>query len=121
MAKTVLVVDDSASIRNVIVPALRTAGYQVVEAEDGLQALERAKSHPINLVVCDLNMPKLDGMGFLKQLRSQPPHRFTPLVFMTTESREIRKDEGRANGATAWITKPCPPSKLVDVVKRLCV
>lgn len=121
MPKTVLVVDDSASIRNTTVPALRNAGYQVLEAEDGLQALDQVKGHPVNLVVCDLNMPKLDGMGFLKQMRAIPTHRFTPLIFMTTESREVRKDEGRANGATAWVTKPCPPSKLVDVVKRLCV
>jgi two-component system, chemotaxis family, chemotaxis protein CheY len=121
MPKTVLLVDDSASIRQVTVPSLRGAGFQVLEAEDGLQALERMKTHAINLVVCDLNMPKLDGMGFLKQMRALPSHRFTPLVFLTTESRDARKDEGRANGATAWITKPCPPSKLVDVVKRLCV
>jgi two-component system chemotaxis response regulator CheY len=120
MTKTVLVVDDSASVRNVTAPALAAAGYRVLEAEDGLQALDRVRSNPVHLVVCDLNMPKLDGMGFLRQMRKIPAHRFTPLVFMTTESRTERKDEGRASGATAWITKPCPPSKLVDVVKRLC-
>lgn len=118
MSKTILVVDDSTSTRAVMRSALEGAGYTVVEAADGVEAQGRLNG--VSLVICDINMPRLDGMGFLKSLRANTTTRFTPLVFMTTESREERKVAGRALGATAWVTKPCSPSKLVDVARRLC-
>lgn len=121
MSKTVLVVDDSASFRTVVKLALQKAGYTVVEAGDGQDALAKLNGAKVNLIVCDVNMPIMDGLTFLKQVKTMAAYKFTPVIMLTTESQESKKAEGRAAGAKAWITKPFQPSQLVDAVNRLCV
>lgn len=122
MSKTVMVIDDSASFRTVVSLALKKAGYGVVEAGDGKDALNKlGVAAKVNLIVCDVNMPNMDGLTFLKTLRTQATHKFTPVIMLTTESQESKKAEGKAAGARAWITKPFQPSQLVDAVNRLCV
>ncbi len=116
MSKTVMVVDDSSSFRTVVKLALQKAGYAVVEAGDGKDAVAKLTGQKINLIVCDVNMPGLDGLSFVRQLRTQPKHARTPVVMLTTETSEAKKSEGRAAGANAWITKPFQPSKLVELV-----
>ncbi|MEK8086321.1 response regulator [Aquabacterium sp. A3] len=121
MSKTILVVDDSGSFRTVVKLALQKAGYTVVEAGDGLEALKRVSEHKVNLVVCDVNMPNMDGITFVKELKQSAAHKFLPVIMLTTEAQESKKAEGKAAGARAWITKPFQPSQLVDAVNRLCV
>ena len=121
MSKTILVIDDSTSFRTVVRLALAKAGYTVVEAGDGVEALKKVESQKVNLVVCDVNMPNMDGITFLKTIKASPTHKFLPVIMLTTESQEDKKAEGRAAGARAWITKPFQPSQLVDAVGRLCV
>lgn len=118
MARCVMTVDDSASIRQVVGFTLRNAGYEVVEAVDGVDA--QAKISPaVNLVLTDLNMPNLDGIGLIQALRATPAHRFTPIIMLTTESQESKKQEGKSAGATGWIVKPFKPEQLVGVVKKV--
>ena len=121
MGKTVMVVDDSGSFRTVVKLALQKAGYTVIEACDGKDASTKLTGQKINLIVCDVNMPNMDGLTFLKHVKASPAHKFTPVIMLTTESQESKKAEGRAAGARAWITKPFQPSQLVDAVGRLCV
>ena len=120
-SKTVMVVDDSPSFRTVVKMALGKAGYGVVEAGDGKDALAKLAGTRVNLIVCDVNMPNMDGLTFLRQMRNLPACKFTPVIMLTTESQDAKKAEGRAAGARAWITKPFQPSQLVDAVNRLCV
>lgn len=121
MGKTVMVVDDSGSFRTVVKLALQKAGYTVIEACDGKDASTKLTGQKINLIVCDVNMPNMDGLTFLKHVKASPAHKFTPVIMLTTESQEAKKAEGRAAGARAWITKPFQPSQLVDAVNTLCV
>lgn len=122
MSKTIMVVDDSGSFRTVVKLALQKAGYTVIEACDGKDAIGKLSSaQKINLIVCDVNMPNMDGLSFLRHLKTTPTHKFTPVIMLTTESQEAKKAEGKAAGARAWITKPFQPSQLVDAVNRLCV
>ena len=121
MAKTVMVVDDSGSFRTVVKLALQKAGYTVIEACDGKDASGKLTGQKINLIVCDVNMPNMDGLAFLRHVKASPAHKFTPVIMLTTESQEAKKAEGRAAGARAWITKPFQPSQLVDAVNTLCV
>lgn len=122
MGKSVMVVDDSASFRTVVKLALQRAGYDVVEASDGKDACGKlGGATKINLIVCDVNMPNMDGLTFLRHVKTLPAYKFTPVIMLTTESQEAKKAEGRAAGARAWITKPFQPSQLVDAVARLCV
>jgi two-component system chemotaxis response regulator CheY len=122
MSKTVLVIDDSGSFRTVVKLALSKAGYGVVEACDGVDATSKlAAAGKVNLIVCDVNMPNMDGLTFLKNIKANPAHKFTPVIMLTTESQEAKKAEGRAAGARAWITKPFQPSQLVEAVNKLCV
>jgi two-component system, chemotaxis family, chemotaxis protein CheY len=121
MSKTILVVDDSGSFRTVVKLALQKAGYTVVEAGDGQQALGKLDGSKVNLIVCDVNMPVMDGLTFLKTVKTLPAYKFTPVIMLTTESQESKKAEGRAAGAKAWITKPFQPSQLVEAVNKLCV
>jgi two-component system chemotaxis response regulator CheY len=121
MSKTILVVDDSASFRTVVKLALQKAGYTVIEAGDGKDALGKLTGAKVNLIVCDVNMPNMDGLAFLKEVKTMAAYKFTPVIMLTTESQESKKAEGRAAGAKAWITKPFQPSQLVDAVNRLCV
>ncbi len=119
MAKTIMVVDDSASIRQVMNLTLSKAGYDVVEASDGSDALGKLGAQRINLIVCDVNMPNMDGISFLRNLKEKPAHKFTPVIMLTTESQESKKQEGKAAGARAWIVKPFKPEQMLDAVSKL--
>ena len=118
MAKTILTVDDSASVRQMVKFTLSDAGYSVIEAVDGKDALVKLAS-PVNLVITDLNMPNLDGIGLIRSVRANPALKGIPIVMLTTESQDSRKQEGRAAGATGWIVKPFTPQQILAVVKRL--
>ena len=120
MAKTILVVDDSTSLRTVVKLTLQRAGYDVLEAGDGregLAALEKAGR--VHLIVSDVNMPSMDGIAFLTQVKQHARHKFTPVVMLTTEGQDARKEQGRAAGAKAWIVKPFNPPQLLDAVSKL--
>jgi len=120
MAKTVMVVDDSGSFRTVVKLALQKAGYGVVEAIDGQDACDKLDGRPLSLIVCDVNMPRMDGLALLKHLKTQDQYKSTPVIMLTAESQESKKAAGRIAGARAWITKPFQPLQLLDAVNRLC-
>ena len=119
MAKTILAVDDSASIRQMVSFTLKSAGYDVVEAVDGQDGLDKAKSKSFNLVLTDQNMPRMDGLTLIKSLRGLPQYASTPILMLTTESSDAMKSQGRAAGATGWLVKPFDPRKLVDVIHKV--
>jgi two-component system chemotaxis response regulator CheY len=119
MRKTILIADDSPSLRQMISITLADAGYTVVEAVDGLDALSKAENHDVGLVITDLNMPRLSGLGLIQRLRAGVAHRFTPTLMLTTESDPAKKQEARAAGATGWIVKPFNPAQLLAVVKKV--
>ena len=119
MPKRVLIVDDSASIRQVQKVVLTGAGYEVLEAVDGQDALAKLAGQPVHLIFTDLNMPNLDGLGLVRAIRTGPGSRLTPVVMITTESDGAKKQEGKAAGATGWIVKPFTPDQLLSVVRRV--
>ncbi|QID18277.1 response regulator [Nitrogeniibacter mangrovi] len=119
MAKTVLAVDDSASIRQMVSFTLKSAGYEVVEAADGQEGLDKAKTRAFNLVLTDQNMPRMDGLTLIKSLRGMANYRSVPILMLTTESSDAMKSQGRAAGATGWLVKPFDPNKLIEVVKKV--
>ena len=119
MAKTIMVVDDSASLRQVVGIALKGAGYDVIEGRDGVDALSKCTGQKIHLVVCDVNMPNMDGISFVKAVKQMPAYKVTPIVMLTTESQESKKREGQEAGAKAWIVKPFKPDQLLGVVQKL--
>ncbi len=120
MAKSILIVDDSSSLRTVVRLALQRAGYEVLEAGDGKEALARLDAAAkVHLIVSDVNMPNMDGITFVKHVKQHPKHRFTPVVMLTTEGQDAKKDQGRAAGAKAWIVKPFNPPQLLDAVSKL--
>lgn len=119
MAKTILAVDDSASIRQMVSFTLRQAGYEVIEATDGQDALAKAASHDVSLVLADINMPRMDGFTLVRSLRALPRYRNAPILVLTTESSDAMKAEGRAAGATGWMVKPFDPRRLVEVVGKV--
>ena len=120
MSKLILIVDDSMSLRSLVKLALVGRGYEVVEADDGLTALAKLESTAkFNLIISDVNMPKLDGIGFLTKVKQHPRHKFTPVMMLTTEGLEARKQQARAAGASAWLMKPFNPTQLLDAVARL--
>jgi two-component system, chemotaxis family, chemotaxis protein CheY len=119
MKRTVLVVDDSATIRQMVSFTLQQAGLAVLEAADGQQALERLGGGRVDLVVTDLNMPRMDGITLIRELRGRPASRYTPVLMLTTESQESKRREARAAGATGWIVKPFHPEKLLQVVAKV--
>ena len=119
MGKCIISVDDSATMRKMVSFTLKSAGYEVVEAGDGLEALNLLKLRPVDLVISDVNMPNLDGIGFTRQLRSQPAYSRTPIILLTTESDPAKKSEGRAAGATGWIIKPFTQEQLLAIVSRV--
>ena len=121
MAKTIMVVDDSASMRQVLGIALQGAGYDVLQSIDGVDALAKLKGQKVNLIISDVNMPNMDGISFLKAVKQMPAYKFTPVIMLTTVSGEDSKAEGRAAGARAWVCKPFAPQQLVDAVQRLCL
>lgn len=120
MAKTILVVDDSASLRQVVKMALGGAGYNVLEAADGKAALALLDGRQISLAVCDVNMPVLNGIEFVKAAKALPAYKFMPIMMLTTETQESKKDEGKAAGARAWMVKPFSSSQLVNAVDKFC-
>lgn len=119
MAKTILIVDDSASIRQVVGISLRSAGYQVIEACDGNDALKAMNGDKIHLIISDVNMPNMDGIAFLKEVKKHPNYKFTPVIMLTTEAGRDKMEEGRAAGAKAWVVKPFQPPQMLDAVSKL--
>ena len=120
MAKTILIVDDSASLRQVVRMALQGAGYTVLEAGDGQAALELLDGRQIGMVVCDVNMPRMNGIEFVRAAKKLPAYRFLPILMLTTETQESKKEEGKAAGAKAWMVKPFSPSSLLNAVSKFC-
>jgi two-component system chemotaxis response regulator CheY len=119
MSKTILIVDDSTTIRQTLGIALRSAGYAVVEAVDGKDALDKLDGSKFNLIITDVNMPNLDGISFVKSAKQIGSYKFTPIIMLTTEAEESKKMEGKAAGVRAWIVKPFQPPTLLDAVAKL--
>ena len=119
MPKIILIVDDSPSVRQVVGITLKAAGYQVIEAVDGQDALNKLEGQRVNLIVSDVNMPNLDGISLVKAVKASPETKFTPVLMLTTESEESRKREGQAAGAKAWLVKPFQPALLLSAVSKL--
>jgi two-component system chemotaxis response regulator CheY len=119
MSKTILTVDDSTSMRQMVKITLSGAGYQVVEADNGADGLAKAKASPANMVVTDLNMPVMDGLTFIRELRKLPEYRGVPIIFLSTESDSGVKQQAKEAGATGWIVKPFQAEQLLAVVKKV--
>ena len=117
--KTVLSVDDSASIRQMVKLTLSGAGYQVVEAENGAEGLQKAQAAPVNMIVTDLNMPVMDGLSFIREVRKLAAYKGVPILFLTTESDAGLKSEAKAAGATGWITKPFKQEQLIAIAQKV--
>lgn len=116
---SILAVDDSASMRKMVSFTLSGAGYHVVEAVDGQDALEKAQTQTFDLVLTDQNMPRLDGLGLTRKLREQAAFKSTPILILTTESNDEMKQAGRAAGATGWLVKPFDPHRLIEIIKKV--
>lgn len=117
--KKVLAVDDSASMRQMVSFTLKKAGYDVTEAKDGVEGLNVAKTKSFDLVISDVNMPNMDGISLIKELRQLPNYKFTPLLMLTTESGMDKKTAGKEAGATGWIVKPFNPDQLIATIKKV--
>jgi len=115
MAKTIMIVDDSASLRQVVGIALKGAGYDVIEGSDGRDALSKLSGQKIHLIISDVNMPNMDGISFVKALKQLPSYKFTPVIMLTTESQDSKKQEGQAAGAKAWVVKPFKSDILLNL------
>ena len=116
---TILVVDDSVSLRNMVTFTLKNEGFDVVEAGDGQEALSKAKGAKFDLVLTDVNMPKMDGITFCAALRKEAAFKFTPILILTTENSPEMKEKGKTAGATGWLVKPFNPEKLLSTIKRV--
>lgn len=119
MAKTIMIVDDSASLRQVVSIALKGAGYDTIEACDGRDALAKLNGGKVHLIISDVNMPNMDGISFLKEVKRHPGYKFTPVIMLTTESQAEKKAEGQAAGAKAWVVKPFQPQQMLAAVSKL--
>ena len=119
MTKNIMIVDDSASLRQVVSIALKGAGYDVIEACDGKDALTKLDGRKLHLIVSDVNMPNMDGITFVKAAKQLPAYKFTPVIMLTTEASESRKLEGQAAGAKAWVVKPFQPAQMLTAVSKL--
>lgn len=119
MAQTIMTVDDSSSVRQMVGLTLKGAGYQVIEAVDGKDALAKVTGATIDMVVTDLNMPNMDGITLITELRKLPAFKFIPIIMLTTESQADRKQAGKEAGATGWIVKPFKPEQLLGVIKKV--
>lgn len=119
MSKTILIVDDSASLRQVVNIALASAGYEVVEACDGVDALTKLDGRKFHLIISDVNMPNMDGITLVKEIKQKPDYKFTPIIMLTTESQEDMKAQGQAAGARAWVVKPFQPAQMLAAVSKL--
>lgn len=119
MAKTILIVDDSASLRQVVSIALKGAGYDVIEGVDGKDALTKLNGQKVHLIISDVNMPNMNGIEFVKAAKQIAEYKFTPVIMLTTESGESLKQEGQAAGAKAWVVKPFQPAQMLAAVSKL--
>lgn len=119
MSKTILIVDDSFSLRRTLAIALTGAGYEVVEGSDGRDALAKLDGRKFNLIISDVNMPNMDGISFVKAAKQLPNYRFTPVIMLTTETDQSKIAEGKAAGVRAWVVKPFQPPALLDAVAKL--
>ncbi|NUT85192.1 response regulator [Pseudomonas corrugata] len=119
MGKTILIVDDSASIRQVVSITLKGAGYEVIEGVDGRDALTKLDGRKIHLIVSDVNMPNMDGLSFVKAAKQLPAYKFTPVIMLTTETGDGMKQQGQAVGAKAWMVKPFQPAQMLAAVSKL--
>jgi two-component system chemotaxis response regulator CheY len=119
MPKTIMTVDDSTSIRQMVSFTLHEAGYGVVEAVDGQDALNKLNANPVDMLLVDLNMPNMNGIDLIRNVRALPQFQFVPIVMLTTESQDNKKQEGKAAGATGWIVKPFQPDQLINVIKKV--
>ena len=119
MAKVIMTVDDSTSVRQMVKFTLSGAGYDVIEAVDGKDALAKLPGAHVDMIITDLNMPNLDGIGLIRAVRSEGEHKFLPIIMLTTESQDSKKQDGKAAGATGWIVKPFKPEQLLGVVKKV--
>ena len=120
MAKKVMTVDDSRTMRDMVSYTLKSAGFEVLEAEDGAKALQVLEKTPVDLVITDVNMPNMDGVTLVRRLRALAHFRSTPILILTTEGGDDKKSQGRAAGATGWIVKPFAPDKLLQVISKVC-
>ncbi len=118
MTKRIMTVDDSVSVRQMVSFTLKNAGYETVEASDGQDALSKLNGG-VHMIVTDLNMPNLDGIGLIREVRSKTEYKFIPIIMLTTESQDSKKQEGKSAGATGWIVKPFKPDQLLAVVKKV--
>lgn len=119
MAKSIMIVDDSASLRQVVSITLKGAGYEVLEARDGSDALSKLTGQKIHLIISDVNMPNMDGISFVRAAKQLAAYRFTPVIMLTTEAQECKKQEGQAAGAKAWMVKPFQPAQMLLAVSKL--
>lgn len=119
MAKTIMIVDDSATLRQVVSIALKGAGYDVLEGCDGKDALAKLTGQKVHLVISDVNMPNMDGITFVKELKTKPTYKFTPVIMLTTEAGEDKKALGQAAGVKAWVVKPFKPEQMIGAVAKL--
>lgn len=119
MAKTIMIVDDSPSLRQVVNIALKGAGYDVIEACDGKDALGKLDGKKINLIISDVNMPIMNGIEMVKEIKQMAPYKFTPIIMLTTESQDGVKQAGKEAGVKAWVVKPFKPDQMLDAVAKL--
>jgi len=119
MAKTIMIVDDSTTLRQVVSIALKGAGYDVIEGVDGKDALSKLTGQKVHLIISDVNMPNMDGISFVKELKKLPAYKFTPVIMLTTEAGEDKKSSGQAAGAKAWMVKPFKPDQMLNAVSKL--
>lgn len=119
MGKTIMIVDDSASLRQVVAITLKGAGYDTIEACDGQDAINKMTGQKIHLIISDVNMPNMDGITFVKNVKQMANYKFTPIIMLTTESQDEKKKEGQAAGAKAWVVKPFQPQQVLDAVAKL--
>ncbi|MDO6427398.1 MULTISPECIES: response regulator [Thalassotalea] len=119
MSKTILIVDDSASVRQVVAMTLKGAGYEVIEAVDGKDGLSKLDGKKVHLIISDVNMPNMDGITMVKEIKQMASYKFTPIIMLTTEGAEEKKKQGQAAGAKAWIVKPFQPAQMLQAVSML--
>lgn len=120
MAKSILAVDDSVTMRQTIATALEKEGYVIALASDGVEALKKLDGGRFHVIITDINMPNMDGIRLIQEIRNLPAHRFTPIIVLTTESQPEKKEAGKNAGATGWIVKPFKPEQLIAVVRKVC-
>jgi two-component system, chemotaxis family, chemotaxis protein CheY len=120
MSKRILTVDDSRTMREMVAMTLRGAGFHVIQADDGVNALKVLADNEVDIIITDLNMPNMDGLQLVRALRAKPEFKGTPILFLTTRNTDSDKQQGRAAGATGWITKPFDPQRLLQVVNKVC-